>query len=295
MESGAPGPIEVPGSFDPNVDIVPVTSPVGSSETLNILQELRKQVIAEIGIDPVTGQISQDVEKSGNDAAKTAMVIDNASVKMEGYARRFAEGPLRDISWQIAYELVRHKDDDMVMRILNEVTPGEPFYAGQMNFSSTVRKTDLMSKVGLGHQTSQQKIAASQTTSAMIAQLSADPTKAMYMLTKDTLEGFGYEQPEDVLGTLEDWETKSLEMKQAQQAQLQQGQMQLQMQQQQFQQQFQLDQQKATFEMKLKQAETMSKIAETEAKTGKIDAEARQQLVKPKSSSSNKNMLLSLS
>ena len=277
LQSGAPGPIEVANSFSVD-DFIPIPGTSFASQTQNILQDLRSQVVAEIGIDPVTGQISADVEKSGNDAAKTSMVIDNASVKMEGYARRFAEGPLRDISWQIAYELVRNKDSDMVARIVNEVTPNEPFYAGEMNFSSTVRKADLMAKVGLGHQTAQQKIAASQTTSAMIQQLSADPSRAMYSLTKDTLEGFGYEQPEDVLGTLEEWQQKAAEMKQLQAAQIQQGQQQMQMQQQQFQQQFQLDQQQAMFDMKLKQAETMAKIGEIEAKTGKIDAEARQQL-----------------
>ena len=275
MESGAPGPIEVPNSANIAEDIVPVASPQGSSETVSILSELRAQVIAEIGIDPVSGQISADVEKSGNDAAKTSMVLDNASVKMEGYARRFAEGPLRDISWQIAYELVRNKDSNFVQRLVEEVTPGLPFLAGQSNFSQIIRKTDLRAKVGLGHQTAQQKIAAAQTVGTMIAQLTQDPSSAMYYLIKDTLSGFGYEHPEEVVGKLEEWQQKAAQKQQMDQAALQQGQAQIQMQQQQFQQQFALEQQKAEFEMKLQQAETMAKIGEIEAKTGKTNEEAR--------------------
>lgn len=274
LESGAPGPIEAPNAFDPSTDFVPIPGTSFASQTPHILQEIRAQVIAEIGIDPISGQISKDVEKSGNDAAKTSMVIDNASVKMEGYARRFAEGPLRDIAWQIAYELVRNKDSDLVGRLVNEVTPGEPFYAAMMNFSATVRKSDLISKVGLGHQTGQQKIAASQTVSALIAQLTADPSQAAYMLTRDALVGFGYDEPEEILGSIETWMQKAQEMKAMQMAQLQQGQMQLQMQQQQFQAQFGLQQQKQQFDMMIEQAESMAKMEETKAKAMKLYEEA---------------------
>ena len=66
----------------------------GNQNTTQIMQELRQQVIADVGIDPITGQISTDIEKSGNDAAKTSMALDNSSIKTEGYSRRFADGIL---------------------------------------------------------------------------------------------------------------------------------------------------------------------------------------------------------
>ena len=90
LQSGRPGPIITRPGFDP-AQVLPLDAPAGANNSLQILDFIHQRVIAEIGIDPVSGQISADVEKSGNDAAKTAMVIDNASAKIEGYCREFAE------------------------------------------------------------------------------------------------------------------------------------------------------------------------------------------------------------
>ena len=160
LQSGKPGVIPVANTFDPN-DVMVVPAPAGAGNTVQILEELRKQVIADIGIDPVNGQVSADIEKSGNDAEKTQMAMDNASVKVEGYSRRFAEGALRDIAWQIAYLLVKHKDDPFVRNVVEAVSPERPFVIGELGLTTVLSKTDLISKVGLGHQSGSQKIAAS--------------------------------------------------------------------------------------------------------------------------------------
>ena len=96
LQSGKPGVIPVANTFDPN-DVMTVPSPSGGSSPIPMIEELRKQVIAEVGIDPISGSVSSDIEKSGNDATKTQMAMDNATVKVEGYSRRFAEGALKDI------------------------------------------------------------------------------------------------------------------------------------------------------------------------------------------------------
>ena len=275
LESGRPGPIEYSNTVKPREDIVPLETPGGSSNTIQILEELRKQVIGEVGIDPISGQVSTDIQKSGNDADKTAMTIDNASVKMEGFSRRFAEGPLRDISWAIAMELVRHKDTEYVKQIVEAISPGIPFLAGEMNFSTMIRKADLKSKVGLGHQTGPQKIAASQAVMQMMQQLIASPNPAMYFLIAETLKGHGYEQPEGIIGDLQYWEQKEQEAIQAQAALQQQAETQLQMDADKNQAQVQLEYQRFEFDKQMKYAETMAKIGEIEAKTGKTMEEAR--------------------
>ena len=110
------GIIQARVGFDPSkVMAIPTSNAVASGS--DVIQNIRMQVIAEIGIDPVSGQISTDVEKSGNDATKTSMVLDNASAKIEGYAREFAENTLRDVVWQILRLLVVHSNDDSVKQL----------------------------------------------------------------------------------------------------------------------------------------------------------------------------------
>lgn len=266
LQSGKPGPITASNKFDPTSLFV-VPTPQGANNSIQLLQEIRRNVIGEIGIDPITGQISTDIEKSGNDAAKTSMALDNANIKVEGYSRRFADGPMRDICWTIAVELVRHKDSKFVRDIIESVTPGEPFHAAEGGFMDIVRKVDFTSKVGLGHQTGQQKIAASQIVGGMLAQLQQDPNPAIYNLVSETLDGHGYESPESIIGPLDFWMQKAAEMKQqqqmamqAQQQQVQIQQQQLQLQQQQFQFESQLAMQKQEFEKQIMQQESDAKI-----------------------------------
>ena len=275
LQMGKPGVIPVSNTFKPE-DVMVVPSPSGNSGgSLATLEQLRVQVAGTIGIDPINGAISAKIEDSGNDAEKTAMAMDNATIKVEGYSRRFAEGALRDICWQIAIELVRNKDSQYVKELIDSVTPGQPFIAGELGFNKVVKKTDLVSQVGLGHMTGAQKIASSAALAQMIAQLEANPTPANYMLVSESMKGWGYEHPEEKIGPLEFYQQKAAELQQQQQVAMEAQMAQTQL----AQQQMQIEQQKFEFEMQLRQQEQSAKLqmeqAETTAKVRKLEAEAR--------------------
>ena len=108
---------------------------------------------------------------------------------------------LRDISWLVVMELIRHKDDPYVQQIIQGITPNVPFLAGEMGLDKVISKTDLVAKVGLGHQTGAQKVQASASMMQMLQLLKQDPDPATYNLLKESLIGFGYESPEDVIGS----------------------------------------------------------------------------------------------
>ena len=249
LNSGRPGVIETDRSFEAK-DVLPVPTPAGTglSATTALLHELRMQVIGEIGIDPISGQVSTDIEKSGNDAAKTAMAIDNASVKMESYSRMFADGALRDIIWLIAVNMVKYKDSGCVQDALNSVTPNTPFIAGELGLENILDKSDLKAKVGLGHQTGQQKIQAAQIVGQLMAQLAADPTQAMYNLVLNAMEGLGFEDPVKEIGSIQTWMAKAQQLQMIQQQQAQAAQMQVA----EIQQKMQLEQQRFEFERMIK-------------------------------------------
>ena len=135
LKSGKPGIIRSGKAFDPSSIFPLQTQGADTNGLIAALNYLDKEVIAQTGIDPVSGAVSADVEKSGNDADKTAMAIDNASAKIEGYAREFAETGLKDAIW-IIYNLL--------------VDNG---YLPEVGMSSS----DLAAKVGLGHMTMAQK------------------------------------------------------------------------------------------------------------------------------------------
>ena len=273
LQSGKPGVIPVSNTFTPN-DVMALPTPQGSSNTTALLAELRQQVIADIGIDPVSGQVSTDIEKSGNDSAKTAMALDNASVKLEGYARRFAETTLKDIIWLILIELVKHEDDEFVQNILNSITPDIPFIVAEEGLDNVMSKSDLTAKVGLGHQTSQQKAQAAGVVSGMILQLSQQPSMAMYNITSEALKGFGYDNPEALLGPLDEWVQKAQQAQQAQQSQIEAAQSQQQL----AQQQFQLQEQQVQGQLQIAQIESQARIqreaAESEAKISQMQSKA---------------------
>ena len=282
IQNGKPGVFPGGQTFSADDVFLVPTPPGGTTDYQVSMEELRKQVIADIGIDPVTGQVSTDIEKSGNDAVKTSMAIDNASVKIEGYTRRFADGPLRDISWLCVMEMIKNKDDPFVQMLIEGVTPGVPFIAGQMGLEKVISKTDITSRVGLGHQTGHQKIQASQVLNPMLQMLKQDPDPATYGLMIEAMKGLQFDSPESLVGDLEFWQRKAQELKQVQQQQMQLQQQELQNQQAQIQmqaQQIQFDQQlklrEQEFNERVKQAETMAKIEEIEAKTGKAAAETR--------------------
>ena len=190
LESGRPGIIPVSNTFDP-ADVMVVPQPQGNANIKQDMDEVRMQVAGEIGIDPISGSVSTKIEDSGNDAEKTQMAISNAEIKVEGYARRFAEGPLRDICWGIAYLLVKYKDEPFVQEVINSVTPGEPFYAADKGLTNILDKTDFISKVGLGHQTGHQKITASRSLIELVGMLEQNPSKAIYNLVAETFQRLG--------------------------------------------------------------------------------------------------------
>ena len=140
LKSGRPGIIKAKPGFE-SKDVLPLN--VGSGDTgssTTMLQYLDKEILAQIGIDPVTGMVSSDIEKSGNDAEKTSMTMDNASTKVEMFAREFAETGLRDMVWAITDLLMQHGDIE----------------------DSELSKSDLRAKVGLGFQTDKQKLQGAQ-------------------------------------------------------------------------------------------------------------------------------------
>ena len=282
LQSGKPGVIPVSNQFTAD-SVMEVPTPVGASNTALLMAEIRQQVIAEIGIDPITGQISPDIQKSGNDASKTMMALDNASIKIEGYSRRFADGPLRDICWLISLEMVRRKDTKFVQDIIQSIDPEIPFLAGELGMDNMIRRVDFVSKVGLGHQTGQQKIAAGTLVSQMLAQLAQQPNAAMYNLATETLRGHGYEDPVAIMGPLEYWVQKEQMMTQqlqsqmaAQQAQAQTAAAGIQMQQQQLQFQQQMEAAKHEREEARKDAESKAKIASDMASAGLDDAKTQE-------------------
>ena len=164
--------------------------------------------------------ISSDVEKSGNDAAKTAMVIDNASAKVEEYARRFAEEGLREVIWSVFDLLKKNSDDTSVMALVDRVTPGIPFLAAEENMD----KASLLAKVGLGHLTSRQKIEGLSTIQAMQTQIEAVtpgaiPIEKKLALSYEMAKALGYLNYYDFLPTPEESaEAQAIAAEQAQQS-----------------------------------------------------------------------------
>ena len=216
LKSGRTGIIKAKPGFEPK-DVLPLNVGSGNPGSATaMLQYLDKEIIGQIGIDVVTGMVSTDIEKSGNDAEKTSMSIDNASVKVEMMTREFAETGLRDMIWAIADLLVQH---------------GE--------FPHGLSKSDLIAKVGLGFQTDKQKLDGA---NAIIAQqnlLESNPTNpvpvpAEFKLaaSNELAKSLGYEDTSKFFPKTEEVEAerarvaKAAEAQQAQAMQLQQIQVQ---------------------------------------------------------------------
>ena len=222
LTSGRPGIIKAKPGFDPK-SVMPIQTGATSGNTGQLLEYLHREIVGQIGIDPNTGAISSDVEKSGNDAAKTSQVIDNASAKIEQFAREFAETGLRDAIWQIAKLLMEHSDEDSVNRLVEKITPGTPFMLAAEGVSEYFDRDDLTAKVGLGHQTSQQKLAGAQAIMQAQQAMEASPVAPVSIpaehklnAAKELAKGLGYEDVNKFFPTPE-------EVQQAAQAQAQQA------------------------------------------------------------------------
>ena len=210
LKSGKPGIIPTLPGFDPRTDIFEVPKPTGNAgEAVSLLQYLDQEIISQIGIDPKTGVVSADIEKSGNDSEKTSQVIDNASAKIETMARELAETGMKDMIW-IIYDLyVQHGDIP----------------------DTGLERSDLAVKVGLGHQTMQQKAKAAQAIIQQQAMLEASPVSPIPIPPKNKLaasthlaKALGEEDPGMFFPTAQEVEAERAKQAQAQQMELQQQQ-----------------------------------------------------------------------
>ena len=271
LMSNRPGIIRASDFEKGSIEVLP--APSGAGNTTAILEYLHKEIVGQIGIDPNSGQISQDVEKSGNDAAKTSQVIDNASAKIEQFAREFAENGLRPVIWLIVQLLVEHSDEESIQKLVTKVTPDHPkLLIAEEDVLEWLDKDDISAKVGLGHQTMQQKLQGV----SMIMQdhekmelNQANPVSIPYKYKKKVREvlinAVGFDSVADFYPTEQ-------EVQAAAQAKAQQMQQQLQMQMQMQQTQQQDDLQNSDAKRRLEEAQ--AKKAEVEANA----AERSQQL-----------------
>ena len=266
LQSGRPGIIKARAGFDPST-VMPIPTPLGSGgQTMQSLAYLDQYIHSQLGIDPLSGAISSDVEKSGNDSQKTAQVVDNASAKVEGYAREFAEIALRPLIWSMIWMMIEHKDDISVKKLVEEVTPGQPFFLGQEGMESALSKSDLSAKVGLGHMSSQQRIQgamAIKQEQAMIKQLGIliSPAKEV-AVSAEIAKAVGYENYHDFFPTEEEIVQSNQWMQQALQQAQQQG--------------MQLGMQQA--QQEAQNQETMAKVQKLTSEIRNIDAKTQSEL-----------------
>ena len=245
LKSGKPGIIGTLTGFDPNKDIREIPKPTGNAgESVSLLQYLDQEITAQIGIDPKTGVVSADIEKSGNDSAKTAQAIDAASTKIEAMVREFAENGLRDMVWAI-YDL----------------------YVEYGQLPEGLDKSDLIAKVGTGYQTMQQKAAGAQAIIQQQQAMEASPISPTPIPYKHKMEAnielaksLGFEDGSKFFPT--EQEVQIAQAKQAQQMQMQ----------------LQMQQQAQAQEMGLKDREVgvkeQAQASKIEAETNKLNKDA---------------------
>ena len=226
LQSGRPGIIKVRPGFSPQ-DVLPVPTPSGSGNTLQILEYIDAQIEEQIGINPRTGAISRDIEASGNDAEKTSMVIDNASSKVEMYAREFAENGLREVIWQVFNLIVDNKDHPSVKRMVEGLTPGVPLLASNDGMEGSIDKDDLSAKVGLGHMTASQKqrgiLAIKQEQTQLEATGVMIPPQKKLAASYELSKALGYENAQEFFPTAQETQQMSAQVQQMVQQAQQQG------------------------------------------------------------------------
>ena len=223
LQSGRPGIIKARAGFDPN-SVMALPTPSGSGGNVApMLAYLDQYIHSQLGIDPLTGAISTDVEKSGNDAAKTSQVVDNASAKVETYSREFSEA-MRQLIWGVTWMLIEHKDEPSVMKLVNELTPNAPFLLGQEGMENALSMADLTAKVGLGHLTQQQKLVGVQSIMAEQSRLEQTgvllPPAKKLAVSMELCKAVGYENTQDFFPSPEEVQG----MQQQMQAMIQQAQ-----------------------------------------------------------------------
>ena len=175
LQSGRPGIIKAKPGFEAK-DISVLPTPNGAGNTVQMLEYLHKAIVGQVKVDPNTGAISSDVEKSGNDADKTSQVVDNASAGIEAFSRELADTGLRDAIWQITKLMIENSQSDSIKRLVAKVTPKTPvLLIAEDGMTEYFDKDDLTAKVGLGHQTTVQKMRGAQAIVQAQAALEASP------------------------------------------------------------------------------------------------------------------------
>ena len=247
---------------------------------IQMMEVVEKWIEEHLGINPRTGAISADVEASGNDAIKTSMVLDNASTKVEMYAREFAEEAMRPMVWHIVRLLVENKDNHNVQRLAVKAS-GTEFLAGLPGMMDNFSIADLTAKVGLGHLNQQQKILAMQTISAKQAELTAQgimiPPDKSLALAYELSKALGYENVYDFFPTVEESGQLQQMVESATQQGLQQGMIQGQQQAMQ-----QLQSQEVAKKIQKMDSEIANLNAKTETEMTEADATRREVLIKEK-------------
>ena len=189
-------------------DIFPIPVNQASPMTLPFFQELNKEIAAQLIIDPYTGAISAEAEKSGNSADKTGMVIDNASAKAESVIRDAGEA-LKKIAWITLQMYIKHSDEVEVQMLINELTPNVPFLAAMDKLQDYIKSDDFICQVGLGNINGQakfQRVGALFQLAGAAKQMGVEPNpvKILNML-HEAAKGAGFDNSEDFFDNAQEY------------------------------------------------------------------------------------------
>ena len=225
-----PGLIKTRKGFQAS-DIVPLPMPQGNPQTIQLLQFFNQEIAAQLIIDPYTGAISAEAEKSGNAADKTAMVIDNASAKAEAVIRDAGEG-LKKIAWLTLNMYIKNSNEPEVQKLINELTPGIPFLAAEDKIQDNVKYDDFICNVGLGNLNGQQKFqrvgALFQLTQAATQMgVQPNPVKVLNLL-HEAAKGAGFDNSTEFFDSPQEYQMSQQEKAPLMQMQLQAAQLELQ-------------------------------------------------------------------
>ena len=270
LQSERPGVIRVKPGFEAK-DIQMIPPVPASGNTLALLEYLHKEITGQIGIDPNLGQVSADIHKSGNDAAKTSQIIDNASAKVEGYAREFAETGLREVIWQVSRLVIEYSDHKSIEKLVSKITPETPeLLIAQEDMAEHFDKDDLTARVGLGHQTMQQKREGAQLIIQTQTAMETSPVNPIAIPAKNKIAaanklavGLGFDEADEFFPTAEEVKAEQDRLAQQQQAELAQQQ--------------QFAQQAAAEDSANNEADRMLKDAKAKEATVKANAAERNQ------------------
>lgn len=150
-------------------DIRPVETPLGSPDTIPILEYFDRKISAKIGISSVNDGTNVDLLKSGNSEQKLAQAQSQANTNVEMYVRNYAEG-MKNVYWIIYNLMMEHKDKYSVRDVASHLFAKQMSnpQTGQMQMvqgqyigftmEEWVRKTDFSVKVGIGNMSRREKL-----------------------------------------------------------------------------------------------------------------------------------------